>query len=78
MEYIKRDIERKFLHMSSAFKAVMVVGARQVGKSTMLKHLAEDHKENILDCKTSDSYNEIGMKSYSHVRHLKRITSKTQ
>ena len=27
--------------MSSAFKAVMVVGARQVGKSTMLKHLAE-------------------------------------
>ena len=41
MEYIRRDLERKFLHMSSAFKAVMVVGARQVGKSTMLKHLAE-------------------------------------
>ncbi len=41
MQYIKRDLERKFLHMSSAFKAVMVVGARQVGKSTMLKHLAE-------------------------------------
>lgn len=42
MDYIKRDLERKFLHMSSAFKAVMVVGARQVGKSTMLKHLAKD------------------------------------
>ena len=28
--------------MSSAFKAVMVTGARQVGKSTMLKHLAQD------------------------------------
>ena len=42
MEYIKRDLERKFLHMSASFKAVMVVGARQVGKSTMLKHLAED------------------------------------
>ncbi|MBP0969865.1 MAG: ATP-binding protein [Oscillospiraceae bacterium] len=41
MDYIKRDLERKFMHMSSAFKAVMVVGARQVGKSTMLKHLAE-------------------------------------
>lgn len=41
MEYLNRDLERKFLHMSSAFKAVMVVGARQVGKSTMLKHLAE-------------------------------------
>lgn len=41
MDYIKRDLERKFLHMNSAFKAVMVVGARQVGKSTMLKHLAK-------------------------------------
>ncbi|MBQ6053160.1 MAG: ATP-binding protein [Clostridia bacterium] len=41
MEYIKRDLERKFLHMSESFKAVMVVGARQVGKSTMLMHLAE-------------------------------------
>lgn len=41
MEYIKRDLERKFLHMSDAFKAIMVVGARQVGKSTMLKHLTE-------------------------------------
>lgn len=40
MEYIKRDLERKFLPMSDAFKAVMVVGARQVRKSTMLKHLA--------------------------------------
>lgn len=33
---IKRDIERKFPHMSSAFKAVMAVGARQVGKSTIV------------------------------------------
>lgn len=41
MDYIKRDLERKFHTMNSAFKAVMVVGARQVGKSTMLKHLAE-------------------------------------
>ena len=41
MNYIKRDLERKFLNMSKSFKAVMVTGARQVGKSTMLKHLAE-------------------------------------
>ena len=40
MEYIQRELERKFLSMSKAFKAVMVIGARQVGKSTMLKHLA--------------------------------------
>lgn len=41
MEYITRRLERKFLHMSSFFKAVLVTGARQVGKTTMLKHLAE-------------------------------------
>ena len=42
MPYIQRSLERKFLKMSSAFKAVMVTGARQVGKSTMLKHLAQN------------------------------------
>lgn len=36
MEYIKRELERKFMSMNSVFKAVMVTGARQVGKSTML------------------------------------------
>ena len=44
MIYIRRELERKFLEMSQAFKAVMVVGARQVGKSTMLKHLAKDEQ----------------------------------
>ena len=42
MAYIHRSLERKFLKMSSAFKVVMVTGARQVGKSTMLKYLAQD------------------------------------
>ena len=41
MSYIKRELERKFLEMNSFFKAVLVTGARQVGKTTMLKHLAE-------------------------------------
>lgn len=41
MQYIAREIERKFLQMNSFFKAVLVTGARQVGKTTMLKHLAE-------------------------------------
>lgn len=41
MSYIKRELERKFLEMSNFFKAVLVTGARQVGKTTMLKHLAE-------------------------------------
>lgn len=41
MTYIKRGLEDKFLRMSSFFKAVLVTGARQTGKTTMLKHLAE-------------------------------------
>lgn len=36
MEYIKRELERKFMSMNSVFEAVMVTGTRQVGKSTML------------------------------------------
>ena len=42
MTYIHRSLERKFLKMSAAFKVVMVTGARQVGKSTMLQYLAQD------------------------------------
>ena len=41
MAYITREIERKFLKMNDFFKTVLVTGARQVGKTTMLKHLAE-------------------------------------
>jgi len=41
MDYIIRQLERKFTKMSGFFKAVLVTGARQVGKTTMLRHLAE-------------------------------------
>ncbi|MFP3155219.1 ATP-binding protein [Lachnospiraceae bacterium ZAX-1] len=41
MTYINRQLERKFTKMSGFFKAVLVTGARQVGKTTMLRHLAE-------------------------------------
>jgi len=41
MEYLTRELERKFIKASSFFKAVLVTGARQVGKTTMLRHLAE-------------------------------------
>lgn len=30
MEYIQRELERKFIEMDSFFKAVLVIGARQV------------------------------------------------
>ncbi len=42
MDYISRQLERKFIKMSGFFKALLVTGARQVGKTTMLRHLAQD------------------------------------
>lgn len=41
MQYIIRELERKFMQMDAFFKVVLVTGARQVGKTTMLRHLAE-------------------------------------
>lgn len=40
MEYIKRELERKFMKLNEFFKVILVTGARQVGKTTMLRHLA--------------------------------------
>ena len=48
MKYIERELEKKFTNMSAFFKAVLVVGARQVGKSTMLKHLARQQERTIV------------------------------
>jgi len=42
MNYISRNLERKFLRMSEFFKAVLVTGARQVGKTTMLRYLSKE------------------------------------
>lgn len=54
MNYIERSLERKFLKMSDAFKVVMLTGARQVGKSTMLKHLAENSNRNYVSMDDAD------------------------
>lgn len=44
MEYITRELERKFLKLNDFFKVILVTGARQVGKTTMLKHLADSNR----------------------------------
>jgi predicted AAA+ superfamily ATPase len=48
MKYIKRDLERKFLKADGFFKAVLVTGARQVGKTTMLRHLAKEQNRTYI------------------------------
>ena len=44
MKYIKRELERKFLKLNDFFKVILVTGARQVGKTTMLKHLTDSDR----------------------------------
>lgn len=48
MQYVHRELERKFLEADRFFKAVLVIGARQVGKSTMLKELAKEQKRTVV------------------------------
>ncbi|MDR3185640.1 MAG: ATP-binding protein [Christensenellaceae bacterium] len=46
--YIHRTIEDKFLRMNKFFKVVLLTGARQVGKTTMLKYLAKGENRTII------------------------------
>ena len=49
MEYIKRKIEDKLIASAKTFKAVLLTGARQVGKSTVLKNKFPDYRYVSLD-----------------------------
>jgi len=49
MQYMTRLIEAALMDAASAFKAVLVLGARQVGKSTLLRHLFPDVKRIVFD-----------------------------
>jgi len=41
--YIKRTIEKTLVKLSNQFKVILVTGARQVGKSTLLKQCFPDY-----------------------------------
>ena len=45
MKYITRELERKFLKLNDFFKVILVTGARQVGKTEMVKHFCNIHTE---------------------------------
>lgn len=56
MNYIRRDIETEVMRASTYAKAVLVTGARQVGKTAMLRHLSEEEGNNRRYV-TLDDYN---------------------
>ena len=39
--YIERTLEKKFMKISQEYACILLTGPRQVGKSTMLRHLME-------------------------------------
>jgi len=49
MNYRNRHAEKTLLRLKSFFKVVLVTGARQVGKSTLLAHLFPDMKTIVFD-----------------------------
>lgn len=48
MKYISRSIEQTFLEKSKEHKVVLVVGAEEIGKMTMMKHLSEGERRSIV------------------------------
>lgn len=51
MQYIKRTLENKIVELNKEYGCIILVGPRQVGKTTMLRHLMEgtNRKEVSLD-----------------------------
>ena len=49
MDYISRALEDRLRRYEKAYKATLVTGARQVGKSTLLKKVFPDRKYVSLD-----------------------------
>jgi uncharacterized protein len=56
VNYLKRHLEIRLLRHSKAFKVVLVAGARQVGKSTLLRHVFSNIKQVVFD-PVQDLYN---------------------
>ena len=49
MDYIKRAIEDIVLHSDKTFKSILITGARQTGKTKMIKELFPEKKYVLID-----------------------------
>ena len=49
MAYITRELERKFLKLNDFFKVILVTGARQVGKTYLIREFADQHYESFAE-----------------------------
>lgn len=49
MKYLSRHLEKQIFEASQYFKSVLLLGARQVGKSTLLSHLFPNIRSVVFD-----------------------------
>lgn len=49
MDYRRRHLEKRLQDLSTFFKVILILGARQVGKTTLLKHLLPDTRLIVFD-----------------------------
>ena len=49
MKYIKRAIEDVVIQLDKSFKGILITGARQTGKTSMIKNLFPDKKYVLID-----------------------------
>lgn len=47
MPYIKRDIEKKILSLTEEYPCILITGPRQVGKTTVLRHLMSSDRNYV-------------------------------
>ena len=84
MKYINRNIEKKIDEMKGNFPVILVTGARQSGKSTLLEYINNSSKEtiNYVDAYLigvkgriqTDSYEQDGETKYSTSIIAEKIT----
>lgn len=68
---IKRTIEQKIKDYFFKGKAIIVYGARQVGKTTLIKSLSESHPDNLyLNCDEPDVRQMLTNRSSTELRHM--------
>ena len=47
MQYLSRTLSNTIFSMSNTFKVLLINGARQIGKTTLLKHTAEQGRKYV-------------------------------
>ncbi|GHT99522.1 hypothetical protein FACS1894126_5800 [Alphaproteobacteria bacterium] len=45
--YFERTLTKEIMRISKSFKAILINGSRQIGKTTLLKHATEDDRRYV-------------------------------